>query len=534
MGFRSKISETYEAIKSHGKKSLAKLSQLTHHSKSSTHRQIKKINSRSAMVGADFFETTNGARWLRRLVLAATLVFGLQGNIGADRLALFFDIICITAFIGVSASSMGRLKHKMMEMLQVYQQELQPTLNKLAAHIKIVAGADETFFDRLLILLFMDLGSGYICLEESAENRKATTWDEKTALARSKFKEVLCLVSDRGKSLIKFAKNTKIKSVAELYHMQASVVKLFRYAFAAKRRSLKKQQKATEKELSKLILSNSKVELIKSQERKLAEIEAQNTRINNGQTIYRQQLREISIVTHPFSQDSQLKTSAKLRSQLSSSLTILRKVAQNCGIKDNKKRLNYFENSIADMGALVDLWWQWVDCDLENQQCCDELKDWIKTTLLPTVYWQQQIKKSRSSKSQKDYYIDLYTKAEKVLHADPLTEKYRSPHWDAWSKQLVSKFQRSTSQVEGHNARLSESHHCLRGMSALQIKADNILHNCWIKRDDGTTATERLFNFKPPDLFEWLVDNMPELALPRKRKKNQKDSILPQSAAIAI
>ena len=48
---------------------------------------------------------------------------------------------------------------------------------------------------------------------------------------------------------------------------------------------------------------------------------------------------------------------------------------------------------------------------------------------------------------------------------------------------------------------------------------DTILHNYWIKRDDGTTATERLFKVKPPDVFEWLLDNMPELALPRKSRK---------------
>ena len=124
MSFRSKINKTYAVIKSRGKKSLAKLSQLTGHSKSSTQRQIKKIKKRSGILGAEFFETEEGSIWLRRLVLAATLVFGLQGNIGAERLALFFEIICVTSFVGHSASSMGRLKNTMMHMLQVYQKEL--------------------------------------------------------------------------------------------------------------------------------------------------------------------------------------------------------------------------------------------------------------------------------------------------------------------------------------------------------------------------------------------------------------------------
>ena len=286
--------------------------------------------------------------------------------------------------------------------------------------------------------------------------------------------------------------------------------------------------------LDKLTHSQATPNLIREQEEKIASIEAQNTILDKGQSIYRQQLQTISTATHPFSCDSQLKTSAELCKQLNSSLSILRQVATDCGIKDKRKRLNYFDNNTSEMSALVDLWWQWVDVDLENQQCSDELKKWLKTKLLPSIYWKQQIKKSRSSKSLREYYIGLQATAEKALSADPLTQKYRSPQWAAWAKHWVLKFQRSTSQVEGHNARLSESHHCLRGLSTLQIKTDSILHNYWITRDDGTTATERLFKFKPPDLFEWLVDNMPELALPRKRKKKFAGIALPLNVATAV
>ena len=101
---------------------------------------------------------------MRGLVIGTLLVFGLQGNIGEDRLALFFKIIGVIDFIGGSGSSMGRLKSTMMKLLPVYQTSFQAGLDKRAATLSIVAGADETFFDRLLIILFMDLSSGYIFL----------------------------------------------------------------------------------------------------------------------------------------------------------------------------------------------------------------------------------------------------------------------------------------------------------------------------------------------------------------------------------
>ena len=79
MRFKTKIIHTYEYIKLNGKKSLSKLSKLVNQSKSSLHRQTRVIDNRSNIPGADFFETAEGAIWLRRLVLAATLVFGLGG-----------------------------------------------------------------------------------------------------------------------------------------------------------------------------------------------------------------------------------------------------------------------------------------------------------------------------------------------------------------------------------------------------------------------------------------------------------------------
>lgn len=83
--FRQKIINTCSAIKYSGYQSLEKLSQLTGYSKSSTHRQVNTINSRTHIIGADFFETEEGSAFLKMLVVATLLVFGLQANVGAGR-----------------------------------------------------------------------------------------------------------------------------------------------------------------------------------------------------------------------------------------------------------------------------------------------------------------------------------------------------------------------------------------------------------------------------------------------------------------
>ena len=533
MRFRQKMIRTYAAIKFNGTQSLTILSQLTGYSISSICRQIKKIKSRSHVVGASFFETSEGDKWLRTLVIAAILVFGLQATVGADHLSLFFELICVGSFVAVSSRSISRLKTVMMSKLADYQEELQPTLDALSGNIHIIAGADETFFERLLILLYMDLGSGFILTAQNESNRRANTWHNNVSWISDKFKSILCLVSDRGQALIKLAKTSKIQSVAELYHLQQSVVRLFKFAFSSKRRSFQKQERELQKTVKELMDSKADEALLKEYQQSLDTIKEKNITIDKGQKAYKEELKKISIAVHPFNEDSAPKESVTLTAELNSSLSTLKKIAQACGIDDTHNRLDYFNNNITPMSSLVDLWWLWVKGDVELQTQDPQLQEWLVNTLLPVYYWRQQIKKSRASKDLKEYYSELYEKAKKALSDNPLINAYYTPQWCAWATEWVLKFQRSTSQVEGRNARLSEHHHRFRGMNESQIQTQTILHNFWITRQDGTTAAERLFKIKPPNLFEWLLKNMPELADPRQRKLKSANSVALSLTALA-
>lgn len=49
-----------------------------------------------------------------------------------------------------------------------------------------------------------------------------------------------------------------------------------------------------------------------------------------------------------------------------------------------------------------------------------------------------------------------------------------------------------------------------------------IIHNFDLKRDDGTTAAQRLFGKPFPDLFKSVVLNMGELPRPRRTLKARK------------
>jgi hypothetical protein len=41
------------------------------------------------------------------------------------------------------------------------------------------------------------------------------------------------------------------------------------------------------------------------------------------------------------------------------------------------------------------------------------------------------------------------------------------------------------------------------------------MHNFYIRREDGTTAAERLFEKKPADVWGWMAEHFHTLPLPR-------------------
>ena len=99
--------------------------------------------------------------------------------------------------------------------------------------------------------------------------------------------------------------------------------------------------------------------------------------------------------------------------------------------------------------------------------------------------------------------------------------------WIEWARWMCAKYQRTSSAVEGRNGYLSGLHHAGRGLSEQQLRVLTVIHNFDLKRADGTTAAQRLFNHQFPDLFEWIVDYIDELPVARRSSKAKQANPLP-------
>ncbi|MEL6780050.1 MAG: DUF6399 domain-containing protein, partial [Cyanobacteria bacterium J06597_16] len=94
-------------------------------------------------------------------------------------------------------------------------------------------------------------------------------------------------------------------------------------------------------------------------------------------------------------------------------------------------------------------------------------------------------------------------------------------HWVLWCREFCAKYQRTSSAVEGRNGYLAQRHHARRGFSPQSLKVLTIIHNFDLTRADGTTAAQRLFKYEFPNPFEWMIENIGELPMPRQSAKAQ-------------
>ena len=192
-------------------------------SKSSVHRHLQALTRRNRHPESELWETEAGTAWLRLLVLAALYSFGLRHHVGADALSDFFKLIRVDTHAGFSPSALRTQLHQMEALLPAFQESCEASAPAPAG--KAVLAADETFFGELLILVLMDLSSGYLLLETIQGGRSFDTWfAQASPRLEARGIRVGHAVSDRAKALIKLAvEGFGCASGADTFHEQYGI-----------------------------------------------------------------------------------------------------------------------------------------------------------------------------------------------------------------------------------------------------------------------------------------------------------------------
>ena len=167
MTFWAKSVRICKCLCDHGTQSVRQVARKTGLSKSTVHRLTQAMQRRDSHPESWWWETAEGRQWLTRLVLATLYTFGLKRGVGLDTISEFFVRLHLATQVGCSASAlrgvMQTMEAALLETTVAWEQE-----GQTSGEVREIIGAvDETFLERM-ILVCMDLPTGYLLLEAVA------------------------------------------------------------------------------------------------------------------------------------------------------------------------------------------------------------------------------------------------------------------------------------------------------------------------------------------------------------------------------
>src|SRR5919202_636797 len=398
MGLWAKSVAIINSIREYGKQSIRNLADCTGFSKSSVHRHLQAMDRRDRYPESSLWETPEGRAWLIRLVGATLFEFGLKRGVGAETLSEFCSRLHLEEQVACSPHTLRTVLHLLERLIL----EITAAWEKDGiAHgeIRPVIGAvDETFLQQMM-LVCMDLATGYLVMEEVAADRSDDTWfDRANARLTTLGTEVLYLVGDRAKALIKLAHTgLGCPSIPDVFHLGHDLAKGYSLAIFGRLRQAKQALEQAKQGLEK-VHKHAPAEpdqVVQAQ----ARVTTCATSVHHWQEVsraWRQHLANVSRILHPWRLvDSIRQTSQEVEEQLGAELQAIETLLETNVLPMRKETLAKVQKQLAGISALVDLWWQTVRQDLTQLAMTPRWTQWAEDVLLPLMYWQEQLRRTR-------------------------------------------------------------------------------------------------------------------------------------------
>ena len=216
-----------------------------------------------------------------------------------------------------------------------------------------------------MILVFMDLTSGYLLMEEMAVNRTYETWD---GLVKARLKtfgvEVSYLVSDRAKALIKLAETgLDCLSIPDVFHLSHELAKGYSLAICGRLRQAQQALTQAGQRLATLQASHPGSNQAQQAQALVEVREAEMQCWEAVRNAYRNHLTNLSLTVHPWRLLDRPPDPQEVEGQLQAEITALATLIETQGLPVKNSALDKVRKQLTGVSALVDFWWQTVGHD---------------------------------------------------------------------------------------------------------------------------------------------------------------------------
>ena len=482
-----------------------------------------------------FFQTDAGMKFLNRLVLAIEFVLSQLGHCGLRLIQRLYELSRLDRLVACSVGVLSQRIKQMETNLIAYGEQQELTLAETMTDNKAITCCLDETFPSGICLVGIEPVSNFILFEEMAAKRDAATWAKAMDKRLANLPvTVIQVTSDEARALIKYTEqNLGAHHSPDLFHVQQEVSKA---SSAPLRAKIKKAQSAADRAEAAIENLKNQHAAYESQERKpvdyvereaLAEVEHQFTTEEVKETESRRdKVREanktLSDVYHPFDMETgQKRTPARLRCELDKTFDVIETTLEDANLSEKSmKRVEKARRMVDSMVDTLQFFWMMVRSQVKLLGLDKALEKTVEDILLPAIYLDLHAAKARTADiriQREASSARLYGQLEKDRHWQSLPDGHKNE-----LKKVVTEcaqiFQRSSSNVEGRNGQLSLHHHIYKNMSTRKLSAATVIHNYFIRRQDGTTAAERFFGKAPEPLFNHLLSVTDYPAAPAKKR----------------
>ena len=351
-------------------------------------------------------------------------------------------------------------------------------------------------------------------------------------------------VSDEAKGLKRAQKEFGAHHSPDLFHVQNEVVKATSLALRRQVEAAAKAEVETKERLIEALTAQATHERqrpvgrppdfetrIHHAEAQMKEAEALHEAAKARRAEAGELNRAIGEVYHPYDLDTgQAQTPSQVETRFEKIWTRLGELAQAADLPQRaRERIAKAQRVTTQLIATLTFFFTTLQARVEALNLPLETERCLVEELIPAAYLDRAAQRAGRAEQRRRIEQTRDRILEGLQRTDHPLQRLSVQEREALERvayECADLFQRSSSCVEGRNGQLSLHHHGRHRLSDRKLQALTAVHNFHIRRDDGTTAAQRLFGRAPPPMFEALLERLPMPPRPaRKRPRVARPSL---------